>query len=186
MSVSRRGVDVLMDCCRPPVVAGLPLQQKDPGTCGLRGPRVVRLVGGTQHHVLCAANRSLLDSCDSCGNARGRLARRPRFERFVTLLYHCHLYLAFAVSSMRSRGRVSGRTWWELGSRVQRSPQHASACLCGYRLRLSRDHVQHFASTRHGFTRHARPVRATRALLHALSASIRPDRVPSPPKPLWE
>ena len=95
MSVARRGVDVLMDCCRPPVVAGLPLQQKDPGTCGLRGPRVVRLVGGTQHHVLCAANRSLLDSCDSCGNARGRLARRPRFERFVTLLYHCHLYLAY-------------------------------------------------------------------------------------------
>ena len=87
MSVSRRGVDVLMDCCRPPVVAGLPLQQKDPGTSGLRGPRVVRLVGGTQHHVLCAANRSLLDSCDSCGNARGRLARRPRFERFVTKRY---------------------------------------------------------------------------------------------------
>ena len=41
MSVSRRGVDVLMDCCRPPVVAGLPLQQKDPGTCDQRGPRVV-------------------------------------------------------------------------------------------------------------------------------------------------
>ena len=40
MSVSRRGVDVLMDCCRPPVVAGLPLQQKDPGTCGLRDARV--------------------------------------------------------------------------------------------------------------------------------------------------
>ena len=99
MSVSRRGVDVLMDCCRPPVVAGLPLQQKDPGTCGLRGARVVRLAGRTQHHVLCAPNHSLLDSCDSCGNARGRLARRPRFERFVTLLYHCHLYLARAESN---------------------------------------------------------------------------------------
>ena len=91
MSVSRRGVGVLMDCCRmslvacrPPVIAGLPLQQKDPGTCGLRGARVVRLVGGTQHHVLRAANHSLLGSCDSCGNARGRLARKPRFERFLT------------------------------------------------------------------------------------------------------
>ena len=105
MSVSRRGVDVLMDCCRPPVVAGLPLQQKDPGTCDQRGPRVVRLVGGTQHHVLCAANHSLLGSCDSCGNARGRLARKPRFERFLTLLSHSHLYLARAFSWLRSHLR---------------------------------------------------------------------------------
>ena len=49
------------------------------------------MVGGTQHHVLCATSNSQACSEHSCGHGRGRPVREARNERFVKFLYGCHL-----------------------------------------------------------------------------------------------
>ena len=51
-------------------------------------------VGGTQHHVLCAADTCPVTLTTPCGDARGRVARKRAFEGFVMDLYPCHVYLA--------------------------------------------------------------------------------------------
>ena len=65
-----------------------------PASFELRVAAAVSMDGGTQRHVLCAANRSQLCSGDSCGDGRGRVRARSAIEDFVLSLYTFNLYLA--------------------------------------------------------------------------------------------
>ena len=78
------------------------LNQNDPGISERRAVYTIELAGNAQHRVVCVTGMSLLGSGDSCGNARGRLSRKRRYEPFVTQMSHLHLYLAIAVSVLQN------------------------------------------------------------------------------------
>ena len=56
--------------------------------------------GGTQHTCLCAADKSAGHSLAVCGDGRVTVPSRWRFERFVTDLSGCYVYLAIVKHSL--------------------------------------------------------------------------------------
>ena len=52
------------------------------------------LAGNTQHDVLCVAEHSPVWSGAACGDGRGLVTRWSANDRFVRLLYGCHIKLA--------------------------------------------------------------------------------------------
>ena len=71
---------------------------------------MLSMAGRTQHQMLCAIQHSLLGSGKPCGHARDGSAGIAGFKRFVTLLYNCHVSLAYYWSSP-SWSFVPGIPW---------------------------------------------------------------------------